>query len=102
MSFITGVTQRDSLPLVEAMVAFTEARHGVISENIANIDTPGYRTKQLDPAAFQAELRRAATQQQRGGSMNHPTDCARPQSHGTTGLSSMTPKLEPVENVTFQ
>src|SRR5262245_6736855 len=59
MWMISNLIQRTSLPLVEAMVSFTEARHGVIAENIANIDTPGYRTKQLDPAAFQAELRKA-------------------------------------------
>ena len=101
MSFITGITQRGCLPLVEAMVAFTEARHGVIAENIANIDTPGYRTKQLDPAAFQAELRRAAS------SRKSPTDelrlCdSRPQKRNSTARLTVTPELEPPENLTFQ
>ena len=32
-------------------------RQGLVSANIANIDTPGYRTKDID---FRAELQRAA------------------------------------------
>lgn len=33
------------------------ARHQLVSRNLANIDTPGYRARDLD---FRAELRRAA------------------------------------------
>jgi flagellar basal-body rod protein FlgB len=35
------------------------ARYKLISTNLANIDTPGYRTRDLD---FRAELRRAAAE----------------------------------------
>ena len=35
------------------MVAF---RHALISSNLANVDTPGYRTQDVD---FEAEMRRA-------------------------------------------
>lgn len=35
------------------------ARYKLISTNVANIDTPGYRTRDLD---FRAELRRAAAE----------------------------------------
>lgn len=101
MSFITNLTQRGSLPFVEATVAFTEARHAVLAENIANIDTPGYRTRQLDPAAFQKELRRAASAR---------PACADPlKLRGTDqmnvdrcGRMTLSPELEPAENLTFQ
>lgn len=46
-------------PMTEALGRFldvTVARHKLISANIANIDTPGYRTRDLD---FRAELARA-------------------------------------------
>jgi flagellar basal-body rod protein FlgB len=40
-------------------VNFTEARHGVLAGNIANLDTPGYRTRDLSPALFQERLQEA-------------------------------------------
>ena len=36
-----------SLPVLEQVVNFTEARHGVLAGNIANLDTPGYRSRDL-------------------------------------------------------
>jgi flagellar basal-body rod protein FlgB len=46
-------------PLIEALSRFLDvnvARHKLIASNLANIDTPGYRTRDLD---FRAELARA-------------------------------------------
>ncbi len=46
-------------PMTEALSRFLDvnvARHKLIAANLANIDTPGYRTRDLD---FQAELARA-------------------------------------------
>ena len=40
--FFEGLVNRGSLPAMEKMLAFTEARHRVLTENIANVDTPGY------------------------------------------------------------
>jgi len=59
-SFLTSLTQRGSIPVLERMTAFTEAHNNVIAENIANVDTPGYRTQQVDVDGFRAELRRAS------------------------------------------
>jgi len=47
--------------MTEALGRFLDvdvARYKVIAVNLANIDTPGYHTRDLD---FRAELRRAAT-----------------------------------------
>ena len=41
-------------PVLEQVVNFTEARHGVLAGNIANLDTPGYKTRDLSPELFQA------------------------------------------------
>src|SRR5690606_31086657 len=38
---------------------FSEARHNVLAGNIANIDTPGYRTRDLSPEMFQERLKHA-------------------------------------------
>jgi len=46
-------------PVLEQVLNFTQARHNVIAGNIANIDTPGYRARDLSPAQFQAQLKDA-------------------------------------------
>jgi flagellar basal-body rod protein FlgB len=49
-------------PMTEALSRFLDvdvARHKLITSNLANIDTPGYRTRDLD---FRAELARASAQ----------------------------------------
>jgi flagellar basal-body rod protein FlgB len=48
-----------NVPLLEQVVNFTEARHGVLAGNIANLDTPGYTTRDLSPELFQQKLREA-------------------------------------------
>jgi flagellar basal-body rod protein FlgB len=44
------------LHLLESYLGLVSARHQVIVANLANIDTPGYRTQDID---FRGELRRA-------------------------------------------
>ncbi|HEV2398294.1 MAG TPA: flagellar basal body rod protein FlgB [Candidatus Sulfotelmatobacter sp.] len=50
-------------PMAESLGQFLDvvtARYKLTASNLANIDTPGYRTRDLD---FRAELRRAATEE---------------------------------------
>lgn len=46
-----------ALSRLERYLDVSVQRHSLISSNLANIDTPGYRTLDID---FDAELRRAA------------------------------------------
>jgi flagellar basal-body rod protein FlgB len=48
-----------SVTLLEQVVNFTQARHGVLAGNIANIDTPEYKTRDLSPDRFQESLKEA-------------------------------------------
>lgn len=48
-----------TIPVLEQVVNFTQARHGVLAGNIANIDTPGYKTRDLSPDQFQSRLKEA-------------------------------------------
>ncbi len=48
-----------AMPVLERMVQFTAARHGVIAHNIANLSTPHFRPKDLSVEAFQGTLRKA-------------------------------------------
>lgn len=54
-----SLLNQTTLPVLEQTVNFAEARHGVLAGNIANIDTPGYKTRDLSPDLFQESLKRA-------------------------------------------
>jgi flagellar basal-body rod protein FlgB len=54
--FIDRLLNQGNAPLLEQMLRFTEARHNLLMENVANVDTPHYRQKDLDTAKFQAML----------------------------------------------
>lgn len=48
-----------SVPLLKQVARFTEHRQEVLAGNIANIDTPGYRMRDLPVNDFQQALERA-------------------------------------------
>jgi len=48
--------QAPTIPALEAFLRLTSLREKAISTNMANVDTPGYHTRDID---FQAELNRA-------------------------------------------
>ena len=52
-------------PLLEQVVNFTQARHGVLAGNLANLDTPGYQARDLSPQEFQERLKDAIEQQRK-------------------------------------
>jgi len=54
MNSIFGTT---TIPVLEQLVAFTEARHEILAGNIANLDTPGFQAQDLPIDTFQEHLR---------------------------------------------
>ena len=54
-----GIFQASTIPILEQAVKFGEARHNVLAGNIANIDTPGYKARDLSPVVFQERLKEA-------------------------------------------
>ena len=56
---LSSLFNSSSLPVLEQVVNFTEARHGVLAGNIANLDTPGYRSRDLSTEEFQSQLKEA-------------------------------------------
>ncbi len=48
-----------TIPVLEQVVNFAQARHTVLAGNIANMDTPGYKTRDLSVEDFQARLKKA-------------------------------------------
>ena len=57
--FFTSITEQGATPALVKSLAFDEARLKMIAENVANAETPGYRAKQLDAAAFRSSLKEA-------------------------------------------
>lgn len=53
---IDGVTNADAIPVLERLMQFAGARHRLIVNNIANLDTPGFQPKDVDVDAFQKQL----------------------------------------------
>ena len=43
--------------LLEQVINFTEARHPILAGNIANMDTPGYRVRDLSVETFEQRLK---------------------------------------------
>ena len=63
------------LQMLQGYLQVTQNRQQVVAANMANVDTPGYRTKDID---FQGELARAMQGQ--------PADQTEPFVHEVTGL----------------
>ena len=48
-----------NIPVLQEVVRFAESRHDVLAGNVANMDTPGYRVRDLSVTAFQDQLAKA-------------------------------------------
>jgi flagellar basal-body rod protein FlgB len=99
--WLTDVSQTGVDAALEKVMAFSEGRHRVLAENIANIDTPGYRAKQLDPKLFQSSLLKAI--QEKGGGRDTPLriEATRQFHTDEQEMLQVTPTLKPPENVLF-
>jgi flagellar basal-body rod protein FlgB len=54
--FIDRLLSGGNGPILEASVRFAAARHRLLAENIANVDTPGYLQRDLSVEKFQSML----------------------------------------------
>ncbi|GAA4456646.1 hypothetical protein [Novipirellula rosea] len=51
-----GIFKSTTIPALEQSLTFSERRHELLAGNIANLDTPGYRSRDLDESEFQNAL----------------------------------------------
>ena len=56
---LPGLFDSTTIPVLGEVMNFAQARHGVLAGNIANVNTPGYRTRDLSESAFQEQLKEA-------------------------------------------
>jgi len=99
--FFENLINRGAMPALVSTAVFTEARHRVISENVANIGVPGYKSKQLDVTGFRTVLGEALDE--RGRDVLKPfvmrdNGEVRTDSRGDL---EVTPARHPVENILF-
>ncbi len=89
---------------------FTEARHGVLAGNIANIDTPGYKTRDISPVQFQKRLKEAVQQRREAaqsptyaslGNMDTRLAGRSPSTGAVTGYDGMNQVRESVKSILY-
>ncbi|MEM7227930.1 MAG: flagellar basal body protein [Planctomycetota bacterium] len=56
---IKSVTNGGAVDVLERLMQFAGQRHRIITNNIANISTPGYRMQDVSVKGFQAQLQEA-------------------------------------------
>lgn len=98
---LDNLTNRGATPALVATLAFTEARQRMISENVANWHTPGYKSKHLDTKGFQGALRRALDK--KGSDPDARFVVEQTANFGTQagGHLRVSPTEEPFDNVLF-
>lgn len=64
---LSGLFSSTNIPVLGEVLNFAQARHGVLAGNIANVNTPGYRTRDLSQTAFQESLKEAIQTARPGG-----------------------------------
>lgn len=52
-----------TIPVLQEVLSFSEARHNVLAGNVANADTPGYLVRDLSVDTFQERLKEAIARQ---------------------------------------
>lgn len=62
---LENLIQSTTIPLLEQVANFSQSRHLVLAGNIANLDTPGYRARDLSVEDFQQRLKEAIQSQHR-------------------------------------
>jgi len=61
-----------TIPVLGEVLNFAQARHTVLAGNVANVNTPGYRLRDLSQTEFQERLKEAIASSQSGGETLSP------------------------------
>jgi flagellar basal-body rod protein FlgB len=75
---LASMFQSTTIPVLEEVVNFAQARHTVLVGNVANLDTPGYQARDLPLEDFQARLQSAIQQRCEAPGPQSPGEAQRP------------------------
>ena len=98
---LSSMFDSSTIPVLEQVVGFTEARHGVLAGNIANIDTPGYRTRDLSPDLFQERLKEAIESRNEPPTPTYALAGESSRSQRTNGYDGMDKVRESMKSILF-
>jgi flagellar basal-body rod protein FlgB len=90
---MTSIVDGTTVPLLEQVAAFGERRNLVLAGNVANIDTPNYKRRDLPVAEFESALRdaiRAGSDRRdeiSGGPSGLPSDLLQAREAGSPSLT---------------
>jgi flagellar basal-body rod protein FlgB len=83
-----------TIPLLEHVAKYGERRQEVLAGNIANIDTPEYRRRDLPAEKFQESLRQMIAARRTGGSVSNGAGSMNPASpHSLLTMSQMVQQI---------
>lgn len=99
--YLSNLTNRGATPALIATLTFNEARLRTAAENIAHMQTPGYRAQQLDARGFQAALRRALDKKGDDATKTLNVEAGREVRTRKDGSLMVRPSERPVDNVLF-
>jgi flagellar basal-body rod protein FlgB len=88
---LSNLFDSTSIPVLQEVVNFSQARHNVLAANIANMDTPGYKVRDLSVEDFQSRLQQAIEERRQ------PTS-SEPLSPGEEAFVNSTPIAEVAKN----
>lgn len=70
----SGVFQSTTVPILEQVVNFGQARHTMLAGNLANLHTPGYQARDLSVEEFQTRLKEAIAARDQRSATQSPGD----------------------------
>jgi flagellar basal-body rod protein FlgB len=89
---IANLFDSTSIPVLQEVVGFSQARQTVLAGNIANMDTPGYKVRDLSVKDFQSRLQQAIE------TRHQPASSAEGISPGEIGFGGSEPLAEVAKN----
>jgi len=86
---LSSLFQSTTIPVLQEVVSFAQARHTVLAGHIANLDVPGYQARDLSVEDFQARLKEAlaARSGPAAGSPGEPGFADAPRPAAVAGVS---------------
>ena len=98
--YFENLLNRGVAPALMATLSYTQSRHRMIAENVANLSTPGYKARQLDPMAFQRALGEALDRRANDPRQPFVVEGTEFRSDAN-GALKVKPSLRPPDNILF-
>ncbi|MBI2481508.1 MAG: flagellar basal body rod protein FlgB [Planctomycetia bacterium] len=72
-----NIFESTTIPVLQEVIGFAQARHEVLVGNVANADSPGYGVRDLSVDTFQQRLRDAIDKQHEQGAILSPGEISK-------------------------